>query len=228
MIRVLERNIVLRKLFFEKSEIERSLIASYAFSISMVLFRVVYTGETMFLFLVWNLFLGWLPYIISSIITQKQYDNGLRFYLFVTLWLLLLPNAFYIITDLFHLRDRYIVPLWFDLVIIISFAWNGLITGVLSMRQMEKIFNQKWKIKTDWLFIFPLMFLNALGIYIGRFLRYNSWDVITNPLQLYTDVMHLILDPIKNRFDWSMMICFAFLLTIFYMTLKRISSYLHQ
>ncbi len=175
MIRVLERKIVLRKLFFDKSEIERSLIASYAFSISMVLFRVVYTGDTMFLFLVWNLFLGWLPYFISSIITKKQYDKGLRFYLLVTMWLLLLPNAFYIITDLFHLRDREIVPLWFDLVVIISFAWNGLITGVLSMRQMEKIFNHKWKIKTDWLYVFPLMFLNALGIYIGRFLRYNSW-----------------------------------------------------
>ena len=215
MIRVLERNLVLRKLFFEKSEIERSLIASFAFSISMVLFRVIYTGESMFLFLVWNLFLGLLPYFISSIITKKQYDNGLHFYLFVTLWLLLLPNAFYIITDLFHLRDREIVPLWFDLVIIISFAWNGLITGVLSMRQMENLFNQKWKIKADWLYVFPLMFLNALGIYIGRFLRYNSWDVITNPLQLYTDVMHLILDPIKNRFDWSMIISFALLLTIF-------------
>ena len=174
MIRVLEGNIVLRKLFFDKSEIEQALIASYAFSISMVLFRVAYTGETMFVFLVWNLFLGWLPYFISSIITKKQNHNGLGFYLMLTMWLLLLPNAFYIITDLFHLRDRETVPLWFDLVIIISFAWNGLITGVLSMRQMEKLFNQKWKIKADWLYVFPLMFLNALGIYIGRFLRYNS------------------------------------------------------
>ena len=228
MTRILERSILLRRFYFDKSEVEQSLILSYVFSISLVLFRIIYTGETMFGFLIWNLFLGWLPYVISSQLVKKQVRSKGFFYLILLCWLFLLPNSFYIITDLFHLKERIVVPLWFDLVLIFSFAWNGLITGVLSIRQVEKLLISRWKMQSEWMFVFPLMFLNSLGIYIGRYLRFNSWDVIMNPFQLYSDMMYLVLHPIRNRFDWSMMICFAVVLTLFYLTLKRISKHLTQ
>ncbi|HEY0750685.1 MAG TPA: DUF1361 domain-containing protein [Chitinophagaceae bacterium] len=228
MDKILGRSVLLRRLYFNKCEIERSLIVSYSFSIALVLFRVIYTGQGMFSFLIWNLFLGWLPYLVSSYLSKNKITGGFLFYLLLVCWLLLLPNAFYIITDLFHLRDRELVPLWFDLAIIFSFAWNGLITGVLSMRQVEKILIAKWKLDSEWMYVFPLMFLNAMGIYIGRYLRFNSWDVITNPFQLYTDILYLVVHPIRNRFDWSMMICFALLLTVFYTTLKKFSRHITQ
>jgi uncharacterized membrane protein len=140
------------------------------------------------------------------------------------LWILFIPNSFYIITDLFHLEARYVVPLWFDLALIISFVWNGLLLGIVSVRQMEKIFENRFNFNAEWLFVPCIMSLSAFGIYIGRYLRFNSWDVLTNPFQLVQDVICLCLHPIRNRFDWSMIICFSILLTVFYLTLKRLSK----
>ena len=146
-----------------------------------------------------------------------------KFALTTIVWVLFIPNSFYIITDLFHLEERSVIPLWFDLALIFSFAWNGLILGVLSVRQMEKI----WETKCQWrelFFIYPVMLLNAFGIYIGRYLRYNSWDVISNPLVLSEDVFYLLLHPIRHRFDWSMIFCFSVFMTLLYLTIKKLSK----
>jgi uncharacterized membrane protein len=67
------------------------------------------------------------------------------------------------------------------------------------------------------------MLLNALGIYIGRYLRYNSWDVISNPLGLSEDIIYLLIHPIRNRFDWSMIFCFSVFMTLLYLSLKKLN-----
>ncbi|WP_431217905.1 DUF1361 domain-containing protein [Puia sp. P3] len=74
------------------------------------------------------------------------------------------------------------VPEWFDLSLILSFAFNGLLLGVLSVRQMERLFLPNPTTIGSWLFLYPIMVLNALGVYTGRYLRYNSWDIISDPL----------------------------------------------
>jgi uncharacterized membrane protein len=113
----------------------------------------------------------------------------------VLVWLVFLPNSFYIITDLFHLEDKENVLLWFDLALIFSFALNGLLLGVASIRQMEMMLQCKWQQLEEWQFVFPMMLLNAVGIYIGRYLRYNSWDVVTNPFSLAEDLFCPVLRP---------------------------------
>ena len=215
---------IIRKYFFNKDGLYQILVLLTGFCLALVSFRILYTGEWMFAFLIWNLFLAYLPYSISSYIARmdQQLSKPSLILLLVT-WLLLIPNSFYIITDLFHLRKQDVIPLWFDLALIMSFAWNGLIVGVLSVRQIEKILQSRWHIY-EWLFVLPLMYLNALGIFIGRYLRFNSWDVVTNPLALIKDVGYLVVHPIRNRFDWSMIICFTLLLSIFYLTLKKMSK----
>ncbi len=142
-------------------------------------------------------------------------------------WLIFIPNSFYIITDLFHLQERTEIPMWYDLALIFSFAWNGLLLGILSTRQMEKIWELKWK-WSELLFVYPIMCLNAFGIYLGRYLRYNSWDVVSDPFSLISDIVHLIMHPIRNRFDWSMIFCYAVFMSLIYLTLKRISKSLYQ
>jgi uncharacterized membrane protein len=139
-------------------------------------------------------------------------------------WLLFLPNSFYIITDLFHLQLREGVPYWFDLALIFSFAWNGILLGAASIRQMEKMLSVKWTAIREWQFVYPLMLLNALGIYIGRYLRYNSWDVVANPFQLTEDVFYLLVHPVRNRLDWSMIICYAVFMSLIYLAIKRMSK----
>lgn len=227
MFKILEQNILLRKLYFDKTELVQTLLLSCAFSGGILLARVVYTGEGMFLFLAWNLFLAYLPFALSSWMEKwpQLLARPLFFYIFLTVWLLMVPNSFYIITDLFHLRIAERMPLWFDLALIFSFAWNALLMGALSVRQVERLVEQRWKGHRVF-FSTPVMFLIALGIYIGRYLRYNSWDVLTNPFQLLQDLRELAFHPIENRFDWSMVVCYGLLLTLFYRTLKKLSAVL--
>jgi uncharacterized membrane protein len=96
--------------------------------------------------------------------------------------------------------------------------------GILSIRQMERMFEEYLGKKLGFLFVLPLMVLNGFGVYIGRYMRFNSWDVLTNPLQLINDVVCLFIHPIRYRFDWSMIICFAVLLTLTYYTFKRMTK----
>jgi uncharacterized membrane protein len=214
----------LYRIYSSRNEREQILILSTLFSLGLQAFRVLYTGQLLFSFLVWNLFLAFIPYVISSkMATWTQQLNKWKVLLLAFAWLLFVPNSFYIITDLFHLDMNSGVPLWYDLALLLAFAWNGLLFGIVSVRQMEKAFEAWFNKKFDLLFILPVMFLNGLGVYVGRYLRFNSWDVITNPLQLTSDIIYLFIHPIRNRFDWSMIVCYSLLMTIIYITVKKLA-----
>ncbi len=146
----------------------------------------------------------------------------MEIFILAFIWLAFIPNSFYIITDLFYLEERPEMPFWFDLALLLSFVWNGVILGVLSVRHMEKIFERRFGLKREWLFIIPVMGLNALGIFTGRYLRYNSWDILSNPFELASDLTYLIAHPLRNRIDWSMILCYALLMMVIYSSLKRL------
>jgi uncharacterized membrane protein len=222
-MKYLQRNFLIR-FYLHRNDAEQILILSNLFSIGLVFFRMIYTGHLLFAFLVWNLFLAFVPYVISRQMAEASIKNKWKFALCVFVWLLFIPNAFYIITDLFHLDMNETVPLWYDLALLLSFAWSGILFGILSVRQMEKLFENHFSKKFDLLFILPVMALNGFGIYVGRYLRFNSWDVITNPLQLIQDIIYLFLHPLRNRFDWSMIVCYTILLALIYYTIKKLSK----
>jgi len=226
MIKVLQRNSYLQQIYFRRSELDKVLMWSCLFSITMVAARIVHTRDWLFATMIWNLFLAYLPYLFSQYASRhiNRLQGKGQLAAIVLIWLLFIPNSFYIITDLFHLKERHDIPFWFDLALLFSFAWNGLILGVLSIRHMEKLMEQRWSLKNELIFIYPVMFLNALGIFIGRYWRFNSWDVVTNPLALVRDMADLLLHPVHYRFDWSMIVCFSVLMTLLYSTLKRISK----
>jgi uncharacterized membrane protein len=217
----------LLKLYSLKSEMERLMVASVLFSTAMLVIRVFYTGKITFISLEWNLFLAFIPYFISQWLTGKPsvINNKLMFAAVFCTWLVFIPNSFYILTDLFHLQENNNTPLWFDLLLILSFAWNGLLAGILSVRHIEKIVQIFWGYKHELLFLYPVMLLNALGIFIGRYLRYNSWDVITNPFHLMMDIFDMLAHPILFRNAWSMIIFYSIFLVILYMTVKRVSKF---
>lgn len=222
----LEKNIFLRS-YFAKTDAEQVLILCSLFSLGLMIVRIIYTGSLLFSFLIWNLFLAAVPFLLSQwLVTWLQNQSRWKFFLWVFVWLIFVPNAYYIITDLFHLNMNEEVPLWYDLILLLSFAWNGLLFGILSVRHMEKLFEQYFNKKFDLLFILPVMFLNGFGVYVGRYLRFNSWDVITNPIQLAGDIFYLFIHPIRNRFDWSMIICYTLLMMIMYLTIKKLSKVL--
>jgi uncharacterized membrane protein len=229
MLQYLHKNIYLRKFYFDRTEMEKWLIISCMFSLLLVMSRVIVTGNLTFLFLAWNLFLAYVPYFISRKLEQspRLVENIWKFALVFIVWLLFIPNSFYILTDLFHVDDlKGDRPRWFDLTLILSFAWNGLLLGILSVRQMEKIFLYCLHIRNRFFFLYPVMWLNALGIYIGRYMRFNSWDVVTNPFQLLGDIGNMLLHPFQHIYPWGMICCFSVLMTIIYMSVQRMAKML--
>jgi uncharacterized membrane protein len=238
--------------FFLRTEIDRLLAISMLFSGLLLAVRMVHTGRNTFLFLVWNLFLAYLPYVISGYLTRRLaagearrlsaadarnpagsgslrpwFSGRLYFAALCLAWLLCIPNSFYLITDLFHLGDTYndrMIPPWYDLVMILSFVWNGLLLGVLSVRQMERLLRPHLPAHNELLFLYPLFWLNALGVYIGRYLRFNSWDLITDPFFLLRDIGRILLHPLRNQPAWGMIFCFSILMTLIYLMLKKLSK----
>jgi uncharacterized membrane protein len=195
------------------------------FPLSLVLLRFCYTGEHAYFFLAWNLFLAMIPVFLSGWLVPKAIARGRVAFLTASItWLLFLPNSFYILTDLFHLEEQQGAPRWFDLAVILSFAWSGLLCGILSVRQMEKIFTGYFSLANGSFFLIPVMFLNGLGIYIGRYLRFNTWDVVADPLHLYSDIGFLFFHPFRNWPNWGMIGCYSILLWMMYFTITKLRS----
>lgn len=129
----------------DKNGMWKILTASVLFSILLVAARVWRSHSLLYISLIWNLLLAWIPYAVSLLATGKKrwFSHPAIFYTGSLIWLLFFPNAPYIITDLFHLEQRPGIPLWFDLLLIFSFAWNGLIFGYLSLMKMEREFRRR-------------------------------------------------------------------------------------
>jgi uncharacterized membrane protein len=216
----------MKKLYRGRTEMEKALVVSCLFSMLLLVVRIVITGKISFIFLPWNLFLAFIPYYISTRLQRKPVpkEQRVKSIIVFTAWLLFIPNSFYILTDLFHLQIKEEPLRWFDLTLIFSFAWNGLLLGILSVRQMEKIMWTRFRVRNEFFFLCPLMWLIALGIYIGRYMRFNSWDVITNPFQLVEDISYMMIHPFMHFYEWGMITCFSVFMTIIYMSVKRMAK----
>jgi uncharacterized membrane protein len=202
------------------------MIASCTFSYMLLCSRLIATGYFTYVFLLWNLFLAFVPYVISYGLSVKPEAIKNRWILIPSLaaWLLFIPNAFYIVTDLFHLGQINSAPKWFDLLLLLSFAWNGLVFGVASLRKIEIILYAVSGRTFSSLMVFSVMWMNAYGIYLGRFLRYNSWDVLARPFSLLDEIAGMLLHPFHNKMEWGMILCYAVFMTLLYITLKKLAE----
>jgi len=134
-------------------------------------------------YLIWNLFLAWIPYIISICFIKKDTTLN-RFIPFFIFWLLFFPNAPYLATDVFHLVSSPPALLWYDSLLFFFFGWIGLFLGLLSLWQIQQYFKMHFRILFSELSIFAICFISSFGIYLGRFERWNSWDIFLNPIGL--------------------------------------------
>ena len=143
-------------------------------------------------------------------------------------WLLFIPNSFYIITDLFHLTHVDSAPKWFDLLLLFSFAWNGIVLGIVSIRRTEIILESITGRSFSLFIIFIVMWLNAFGIYIGRYLRFNSWDILTQPFSLFKEMFEVLFHPLRNKMEWGMIAVYAVFMTMLYITIKKLGENFHK
>lgn len=197
------------------------LAISTLFGILLISIRVFLTKETSFIFLVWNIFLALIPLVITLFLAIRVDSNTISkftFWLLSGLWLLFFPNAPYILTDLFHLKLRDF-PFWYDLVLLLIFAWNGTLIGFLSLLMIQEVFTIKYGKLAGWIITFSAIFLGSFGIYLGRYLRWNSWDMVTNPLSLVEDIWVRIFNPFQHPTTIGVTLLFSILLSFMYVSL---------
>jgi uncharacterized membrane protein len=188
--------------------------------------RAVVTQSLGALYLPWNLFLAWLPLGLALLTRWLALAHPPRRWLLVltgAAWLLFLPNAPYILTDLIHLtrvRPGPAAPLWFDLLLHLTVATTGLLLGFASLAVMQGLVSRAWGRLAGWGFAVASLALSGLGIYIGRFLRWNSWDVLVAPGPLLADVTQRLANPLSppRAYGFSSL-CFVFLLLTYLMCL---------
>lgn len=212
--------------FSARFTIHQWLLISCLFSLLLLILRIITSGYLSYGFLAWNLFLAFVPYFISNWLNKHAeiVKSRIKLFLLVFLWILFMPNSFYILTDLFHLHNMDNGHPWFDLMLIFSFAWNGILFGILSIQKMESILKKGKGKFISVLVIGIVMWLNAFGVYIGRFLHFNSWDIFINPLSLFSEITHIIFDPYDYRYVWAMSFCFASFMIIIYYTIKKLGE----
>lgn len=206
--------------------IQHWLIVSCAFSFLLLSARIIITGHQTYLFLVWNLFLAFVPYAITqwAAVDIRILKNRTKLAATLFTWLLFVPNCFYIITDLFHLDTFDTAPKWFDLLLIFSFAWNGIVLGIVSIRRVETIVKSSMGRNFSLLIVFAVMWLNAFGIYIGRYLRFNSWDIVMQPFSLFKEMFEVLFHPLTNKMEWGMIGVYAVFMTVLYITIKKLGE----
>ena len=190
----------------------------------MVITRIFYTGSIRYLWLLWNLFLAWLPllFVLIMLKWESVRKSNIRSSLVLISWLLFFPNAPYILTDLFHLLRKETAPLWFDLVLILSFAWTGLLTGFVSLVEIQNFFTQKFGKTVSWCFTILSLILGSFGVYLGRYGRFNSWDVITNPFELSRNIALMFLNPFDNTRMFGMTFFLSCFLILTYLSLMSL------
>ncbi len=219
-----------KKYIFLNPTMQHLLIVSCGFSCILLGIRMVITGDITYLFLTWNLFLAVVPYAITQWMTANPaiLKNRIRLGGALFLWLLFIPNSFYILTDLFHLEEFDTAPKWFDLLLIFSFAWNGMVLGIISIRRVEMILKKITGRGFSLFIVLLVMWLNAFGIYIGRYLRFNSWDIFTQPFSLFRGMFEVLFHPLQNKLEWGMTIVYAIFMTVIYVTIKKMAEFFYN
>lgn len=171
-----------------------------------------------FLFLVWNLFLAWIPYWFSMLL-EKTKKFKLLTILILFGWLLFFPNAPYLVTDLLHLKSRSPVPMWYDVFLFFCFAWTGLMLGFSSLLEVKKFLDKRF---AGWLtnsFVICSTLLCGFGVFIGRFQRWNSWDLFTNPFQLFSDLFLILGNPFDYMRTFGLAVVASILILLGFWTL---------
>jgi uncharacterized membrane protein len=214
---------------FTLSDVHRFLSKQlfYPIVLSTILAYTIWFGRLIrsdfigYAFLPYNLSLAWIPYLFSLLvgILQSRYPG--RWWLLLapfTLWLIFFPNAPYLVTDLLHLDPAPPVPAWYDIGLFASFVWTGCLIAVISLNIMQSAVESYIGSFASWLFVAGMVVLSGLGIYLGRYLSWNSWDLFFKPQQVFADVLIRVIHPIRNPQIYGVTLMFAAFLLVCYLT----------
>lgn len=182
------------------------ILLSTFFALALFTLRIFQSARFAYTNLIWNLFLAWLPLLFSLWAAALYKARPDRRWLIIFpgfLWLIFFPNAPYIITDFLHLKQHSGIPIWFDILMLAAFAWTGFFLAIVSLRTMQLMVKNHLGWLLSWLFAGGILALAGIGIYLGRFSRWNSWDIFLSPQEIFFDVAVRVANPFSNLSFYS-------------------------
>jgi uncharacterized membrane protein len=212
---------------------QAAVVASLSFStlicILLFLARALYARGLAHSGLVWNLFLAWFPMVCSLAAYNLQRKPRRGIWIVVVpcmaVWLLFFPNAPYILTDILHLQTLDWVPLWYDLIMLVAFAWTGTFLGLVSLCLIQMVVSRAAGRLAGWICALGALAVSGFGIYLGRFPRWNSWDVLISPAGLLSNVWQGVQDPLAHPRTIVFSALFSLLLTMIYLMLMSLVQF---
>jgi uncharacterized membrane protein len=186
-----------------------ALVLASVFSLSLLVLRYALSGHVHFANLPWNLVLAWVPLVLAMAAydRDRRGARGLQVGALLALWLIFLPNAPYLVTELKMLREVNDMPIWFDVATLTSFAWVGLLVGFVSVYLVQEIARRRGGPALGWMCVVASFGLCGVGVYLGRYVRLNSWDVLVRPAA--------VLDDVTGRLDSPRLVGMSLLMAAF-------------
>lgn len=204
------------QLIISKLQEFKLLIAGFLLCAFLLAMRIKMTESFFFLFLAWNLFLAFIPYGCTLLLlANKSWQQSRWTWIPVAgLWLLFLPNTPYLISDLQHLKHSSAEIILYDILMLTAFVWYALFILFLTVRDMQEIVRPKIKSSLIPYATIGVFILCGFGIYLGRFLRWNSWDIIQDPFGLISDIWYRVRHPFRNSKTWMVTFGYGAIMTL--------------
>jgi uncharacterized membrane protein len=194
--------------------------------------RVARTHSIEYSFLVWNIMLAWLPmlFALAAYNAHKHFPRGGWFLTLPSalIWLLFMPNAPYIVTDIVNLQYLPHILYWYDVVMFAAYAWTGVFLGLISLFLMQEIVRKTAGRIVSWVFVLSVLGLSSFGVYLGRFLRWNSWDAFFNPWALLAEIAETLRHPISNSQPYIFSIVFTVFILSTYLMMMAVMNLRHE
>jgi uncharacterized membrane protein len=193
---------------------------------ALLLVRGIETGWFGYSFLVWNLFLAWVPFVLALVLYDVNRRGGSRVAQAVLAagWLLFLPNAPYIVTDFLHVGVIGGAPIWFDAALVAAFAATGVMLGLASLLLVQSVVARAWGELWGWLMLVPVLGLCSVGIALGRIARFNSWDAVSQPDAVLRVVADKVVDPASAARGIALVAALTVSLAVGYLVLYAVAG----
>lgn len=208
-------------------QVAKPLCAASLVCLGLFVFGAYRNGSLAYNYLPWNLLLAWLPFLFAfwlvRALRHKLWSSwealGASF-----LWLLFLPNSFYLISDLIHLQEVPASDVLYDTVLFTAFVFTGTMLGISSLFMVHRELLKRQTRRGAAFVVGLVLLLCSFAIYIGRDLRWNSWDVFTDPAGLLFDVSDRLLHPRAYSELLLVVISFFVLLSTLYAVVLRLTK----
>ncbi len=211
----------------QAKQLTLTLLMSTLLSVVLYLARAVAAESLRYWFLNWNLFLAWLPLLFAWLLKERLKTQPWLSWpnlLLTLLWLCFLPNSFYLLSDFIHLHESGEVSLLYDIVLFMSFTWNGFLLGFISLYIIHRELLKKIRRRDVNIIIYGVLLLCGFAIYIGRYQRWNTWDVLVNPAGLLFSVSDRLINSGSHPQLFTTTLMFFVLLASMYAFVWRTAT----